>query len=314
MIARARDRAKPIEKRWKRRRRRARKGELPNLIMIGAMKCGTTSLHRYLRLHPEIQMSGPKELNFFCEDLNWHLGVDWYREQFDPASPIRGESSVHYTNFPRQPGVPERMHEVVPDAKLIYMVRDPVRRMISQYMHNKAGGYEMRPIEEVFALPSTSYHDRSRYWMQLERYLEYYPPHRILVASRGELDSDRRGTLRRIFRFLGVDEDFDSPQFEREWETSGGKGGKFSLMDRLARLPGMRIFDKSYDRLPESVYWAIEKVAYSPGGEKVERPELPEDLHRELTERFRGEVRRLEEFRGRRFETWSVNDPAPMPT
>lgn len=82
-------------------------------------------------------------------------------------------------------------------------------------------------------------------------------------------------------------------------------------MDRLARLPGMRVFDKSYDRLPESVYWAIEKVAYSPGGGRAEKPKLPEDLHRELTERFRDEVRQLEEFRGRPFETWSVNDPAP---
>src|SRR6187399_2211355 len=67
---------------------RAGRGALPNLIVIGAQKCGTSGLHYYLSLHPEIWMSRPKELNFFLEERNWPRGVDWYRDHFDPDARV----------------------------------------------------------------------------------------------------------------------------------------------------------------------------------------------------------------------------------
>ena len=96
------------------RRRRKRHAELPNLIIIGGLKCGTTSIHHYLGLHPEIQMSKPKELNFFVEELNWDLGLDWYASRFDDRFKVRGESSPHYTNLPRFTGVAERIQRALP--------------------------------------------------------------------------------------------------------------------------------------------------------------------------------------------------------
>ena len=95
------------------RRRRKRHAELPNLIIVGGLKCGTTSIHHYLGLHPEIQMSKPKELNFFVEELNWDLGLDWYASRFDGRFEVRGESSPHYTNLPRFSGVPERIQRAL---------------------------------------------------------------------------------------------------------------------------------------------------------------------------------------------------------
>ncbi len=82
MCARARERYTADRKRSSRRRRK-RHAAMPNLIIIGGLKCGTTSIHHYLGLHPEIQMSKPKELNFFVEELNWDLGLDWYASRFD---------------------------------------------------------------------------------------------------------------------------------------------------------------------------------------------------------------------------------------
>jgi hypothetical protein len=95
---------------------------LPNLVVIGAMKCGTTSLHHYLDLHPEISMSRPKELNFFIGDDGgpgdwrggtWRRGTAWYAQHFEPAAPVRGEVSPGYTSpsFPYEAG---RMAAVVP--------------------------------------------------------------------------------------------------------------------------------------------------------------------------------------------------------
>jgi hypothetical protein len=114
---------------------RANRDALPSLIVIGAQKCGTSSLHAYLDAHPEIAMSTPKELDFFGGPgfANWERGVDWYRAQFDPEAPVRGESSPSYTAYPFVVGTPERIHALVPGAKLIYMVRDPIERLLSQW-------------------------------------------------------------------------------------------------------------------------------------------------------------------------------------
>jgi hypothetical protein len=286
------------------RRKRLHGGALPNLLVIGAMKCGTTSLHRYLRLHPDIEMSAPKELNYFVEQLQWGLGPEWYRSHFDPRARIRGESSVHYTNFPRFDGVPARIHKLMPEVRLVYMVRDPIERMLSHYVHNRAGGYERLPAEEALSRPS-SYVDRSRYFLQLERYLEHFDPSQILITTQEDLNVRRRETLARVFAFLGVDAAFDSPQFEREWETGQGKGRRFSVLDRLARLPGMRVFDKSYDHLPENVLWLIERIAYSPRGGAIEKPEISEELREQLRQTFRPDVAQLEALAAREFG-WDV--------
>ena len=83
-------------------------------------------------------MSKPKELNFFIEERNWPRGIDWYKAQFDADARVRGEASPNYTAFPQHQGVPERMASVVPDAKLIYMVRDPLERIAAHWVHNYA--------------------------------------------------------------------------------------------------------------------------------------------------------------------------------
>src|SRR4051812_36085465 len=98
---------------------------LPNLIIIGAARAGTTSLYHYLRSHPEIWMSPEKELYFFVEDHNWKRGIEWYERHFPAGTPVRGEASTFYTHFPIRPGVPERIAALLPSAKLIYLVRDP---------------------------------------------------------------------------------------------------------------------------------------------------------------------------------------------
>src|SRR5918996_3904116 len=141
-------------------RSRLRRAALPNLVVIGGLKCGTTSLHHYLNLHPAIHMSRPKELNFFVAELNWSLGTDWYASHFRADAAVRGESSPHYTNLPRFAGVAERISSVLPDAKLIYMVREPVDRALSNYLHNVAGGDGRRALGEGLPDPGGADADR----------------------------------------------------------------------------------------------------------------------------------------------------------
>jgi hypothetical protein len=302
MVARAHDRFAAERRRAKRGRAGAEPGAPPNLIVIGGLKCGTTSLHHYLNLHPQIEMSRPKELNFFIEELNWELGAGWYASHFDPGADVRGETSPHYTNRPRFEGVAERLAETAPDAKLVYMVRDPIARLLSHYVHNVGGGYEQRSLTEALAGDGGAYIDRGRYAFQLEPYLESVGSEQILVVSQDDLHAERDATLRRVFGFLGVDEDFTSPEFDRKWETGAAKAsGGFRLMDRAVRLPGLRALDRNFDRLPERLRWRVERIVHDPDAGEGAKPELPSELRERLADRFRPDVERLEELTGRRF-------------
>jgi Sulfotransferase domain len=304
MCARARERYTG-DRRFPWRRRRKRHAELPSLIIIGGLKCGTTSIHHYLGLHPEIQMSKPKELNFFVEELNWDLGLDWYASRFDGRFKVRGESSPHYTNLPRFEGVAERIRQHCPDAKLLYMVRDPIKRILSHWVHATGAGYETRELVPTLSQPDSSYIKRSMYWLQLQPYLERFDRAQIEIITQEELQSEREETMRKAFGFAGVDESFTSEQFDREWEKSSAKqGGKYQLMEKLVKLPGLRSFDRNFDRLPESMRWLVEKVVHDPEKPPALKPELPDDLFETIRGRFGADVAALQEFAGREFAGW----------
>ena len=309
MVARAHERFAAERRRARKRRRRTGAGALPNLIVIGGLKCGTTSLHHYLNLHPEIGMSRPKELNFFVEELNWELGTDWYRGHFPASARVRGETSPHYTNRPRFEGVAERMREVLAeDARFIYMVRHPVERLLSHYLHNVSGGYESRDLSEAVADEQSAYVQRGLYAFQLEPYIEAFGLERVLVITREELGRERDATVRKAFEFAGVDPGFTSPEFDRQWETGSGKGnGGFRVMDRAVRMPGLRALDRNFDRLPERARWLVERLVHDPSSGEAPKPEIDPELRRKLAAIFRPDARRLGELISRD-PGWSIED------
>ncbi len=301
MVARAHERFAAERRKAGKRKRGGASGAMPNLIVIGGLKCGTTSLHHYLNLHPEIAMSRPKELNFFVEELNWGLGADWYRGHFPESAKVRGETSPHYTNRPRFEGVAERMSELLPDdARFVYMVRHPLDRLLSHYLHNVGGGYEGRSMEEALADPACAYVQRGLYMLQLEPYLAAFGAERVLVVTREELGSERDKTVRRVFEFAGAEPGFTSPEFDRQWETGSGKGsGGFRLMDRAVRMPGLRAFDRNFDRLPERMRWMVERMVHDPRSGEAAKPELSAELRERLAAVFRPDAERLENQVGR---------------
>ena len=303
MCGRARERYAADRKRMGNVPRRRRKhATMPNLIIIGGLKCGTTSIHHYLGLHPEIHMSKPKELNFFVQELNWDLGLPWYEGRFDGRFPVRGESSPHYTNQPRYSGVAARIRENVPEAKLLYMVRDPISRILSHWRHATGAGYETRAMEDVLSRDDQTYVTRSLYWMQLQPYLQLFPSEQIQVIAQEELQEDRDATMRRAFEFAGVDPSFTSEQFDRQWEKSTAKeSDQYQLMEKLIKLPGFRSFDRNFDRLPERLRWRVERIVHDPESGEAPKPEISPDLRKRLAEIFKPDVAKLEEIAGRGF-------------
>jgi hypothetical protein len=268
------------------------KGALPTFVIIGAQKCGTTALHSYLGRHPEVSMSRPKELDFFIEGRNWSRGVDWYRSRFDPAAKARGESSPDYTVHPHLPGVPERMAELIPEAKLIFMVRDPIERIRANWLHTYSNRVEHRPMREAVLDPDRDYVTRSRYHLQLSRFLDRYPIGRVMVIEQGELLSDRRGTLRRVFGFLDVSEDVWREAFSEQRLETSARRRRTWLGAQVAKRIKPRAWRRIRDRRPFT--------------HPFEQPRMDEALRAELADLLREDIARFRELTGREFATWPV--------
>ncbi|MDY6989012.1 MAG: sulfotransferase [Thermodesulfobacteriota bacterium] len=273
---------------------------LPNLIVIGAMKCATTSLHYYLGLHPEIFMSQEKELNFFIREGNWHKGLKWYRSNFVGDAKIYGESSPNYANYPFSQGVPERIHTLVPEAKLIYIVRDPIDRIISHYVHQYAVGREHRPLSEALAgLDDNPYLCRSKYAMQLEQYFEYVPEGHVLMIAQEELYRQREETLKRVFRFLEVDDSFHCEAFSHIKHASRGKRRRRPGATSLEYLS-----EDILERLPPSTGQNLGHLLHLSFSHKIERPVLEEHVKQGLIDALEDDVHRFRQWTGLHFESW----------
>jgi hypothetical protein len=274
-------------------------GALPNLVVIGAQKCGTSTLHYYLGLHPEIAMSDTKELNFFIEERNWPRGLEWYRAQFDPDAPVRGETSPNYTADPIFAGVPDRMHAVVPDARLIFLVRDPLERIAAHWVHNVAKGRAEGDLAQTLRARST-YVARSRYHQQLQGFLALYPRDRILVLEQEDLRSHRGATLREAFEFVRVDPEFTHPRFREERHKTGRKKAPTRLGARLTerRARAGRTIVPARAWEAASGHWPL--------GRPIERPQVIDALDDEALAVLRDDAAKLRELTGRSFERWSI--------
>lgn len=181
---------------------------LPTFVVIGAMKAGTVSLRHYLDEHPDVFVGNGGvfgEPNFFVAENNWPRGLGWYESLFEAAGQAAaiGECSPSYTWAHVYRGVPERMARVIPAARFVYLVRDPIARMQSMYMHQVSAGRERRRAEE--ALLDDRYLGPSRYGFQLAAYLDHFDRGQVLVIA-SEVLRDRPGAaLTAVFDHLAVD-------------------------------------------------------------------------------------------------------------
>lgn len=221
----------------------ARFRPLPGFLILGAQKAGTTALYAYLRSHPDV--TGPlwKEVSYF--DRHWTRGESWYRGNFPLRARTRdaavGEASPSYLFHPL---APERVRALVPGARLIALLRNPVDRAFSHYQHEVALGREplsfdealerederMRgELERMLADPSYfshawwnhTYRARGYYAEQLARWLAVFPREQLLVVLTDELRDAPDETYRRVLEFVGVEPrslDAYPPVFSRDYE------------------------------------------------------------------------------------------------
>jgi len=185
---------------------------LPNFLVLGAQKGGTSSLRKILLSHPGIFLPQRKEIHFFSK--HWHLPSSWYSDHFAaaPAEQCCGESTPYYLFHPQ---AAKRISKLLPEAKLIVLLRDPVERALSQVFHSQRLGLEPLPLAQALAaepkrletgdpmhLQEHSYISRSRYLEQLDRYEELFPANQILVIQSEAFFASPKATWQRIEHYL----------------------------------------------------------------------------------------------------------------
>jgi hypothetical protein len=177
---------------------------LPDFVIIGAMKSATTSLFRWLDEQPETCMAHPKETRFFS-DL-WSNGPEWYAERFGVAEPgqLLGDASQNYTS-PGFAGIAaQRMAELIPDARLIYIVRHPVERIRSHYRHEVQRRRELRTLVEAISQPRNPYVGHSSYATCLQPYVDRFPRERLLVVRFEDLVNPPASAWTKVLEFLSL--------------------------------------------------------------------------------------------------------------
>ena len=240
----------------------------PDFVVIGAMKCGTSTLFERIRQHPQIVPSHRKEVHFF--DRHYEAGERWYRAQFPytwnvPQGAISGEASPFYLLCPP---IAERIHAFNPNMRLIALLRDPVERAISHYFHALRSGKETLPImdaldaEEVRtadawqrALQGHCSYDRELIWFsyqrrglyleQLQRYWQVFDREQLYIDSSDGLFDDPAACLADIFGFLGVDADFRVPVQKSRGVATNKEALPDAVYERLRdyfRKPNMQLF------------------------------------------------------------------------
>jgi hypothetical protein len=212
---------------WRMGTRRLR--HLPTAVIVGAQKAGTTQLFSYLVTHPRVMAGAKKEIDYFSR--NPDKSIEWYRSRFPLRAHVAWrqaqvlEASPSYMPIPR---ALRQMQSVLPEARVIVILRDPVSRAFSHYQHRKTRHLESRTFEEAVAdelranefLPARGvalrpeardmweYVARGYYALQLELIFHLYPRDRVMVVDSADLFADTNTTCQQVFEFLGV-EPFD---------------------------------------------------------------------------------------------------------
>lgn len=181
-------------------------GRLPDFIILGAMKAGTTSLFRWLGEQPEVHRPSVKEPHFFSEDGVWRKGVAWYGRLFVDAAPneLTGEASASYTRPAGGVAAADRMRRVIPDARLIYVVREPIERLRSHYRHEVQRGRERRWMAEALEGPESDYIGTSRYFSRLQPFIEAFPREQLCVVRLEDLLDQSSGAWAEVLDHLGL--------------------------------------------------------------------------------------------------------------
>ncbi len=284
---------------------RAPRGRLPDAFVAGAQKSGTTSLHRGLETHPQIFFpSGRQEIHFFDIEAAYARGLDAYAELFAAHDdrPVVAQTSPLYLY---EPVVAERISGAVPEAKLLFILRNPVDRAYSHYWHEVRYGYEKLPFADALAAEPErlkggfearrhySYLDRGRYAVQLQRFLDLFSADQIMVCLQDELAEDPPELLRRCAGFFGADPRYPGwLPVGRQGEEAGPE--RRHNRARIPRIPWLQRLTRGLRKRSQAAAALVDAINLR----AIRYPPMEAELRRRLEGELAGEIEQLESLTG----------------
>ena len=291
---------------------------LPNFVLLGVQKSGSTALYDWLSQHPDV-FGNPamKDFPFFCEDRYYDRGLDWFGRQFRG---YHGESVVlhgyvHYLFFGRD--VAERLISYRPSLKALILLRDPVERAFSGWLQaRKTGNEDIDVFEEALQADregrltrvrdraNRSYLSHGLYSHQIEEYLQYFPAEQLKIELFDSIRDDPGRICRDVFSFMGVDTTFE-PAFSRKNDHSSPRS---KLIETIVRkgIPS----DRLRNLLPLSIRTKIRLRIRAMNMRPEAKPEMAEDTRGFLRDYYAEEYARLEALTGLDLHHWKTNHGA----
>jgi hypothetical protein len=292
---------------------------LPDFLIIGAAKSGTTTLYQYLQRHPDVFMSTPKEMSFFSKDEVYARGFEWYAALFRGAEPgqLCGEASTTYSRWPTYRHAAERIAAAVPHVRMLYVVRNPVERLYSFYGHRMREEVSSSLQEFIDHTPEAVH--SGMYMEQLDQFLTYFPREQLKVLFLEDLVERPAELLAEVGQFLNL-----SPRdylAEGDLLANAG-GGTYYATQRLTQsiqaVKRVPLAHATLRLLPahrrQQVFRWLQR---GPVGQRLKRKHrrsmtpLTPLVRSELYELFRADVERLEAFTHRDLSGWRESSVAP---
>ena len=249
---------------------------VPDFLIIGAMKSGTSTLQAQLVGQQGVFMTTPKEPNYFSDDAVFAKGADWYSTLYAQAAPddLKGEASTHYTKLPTYPETVTRLAAAQPNPKLIYVIRNPVERAVSHYIHEWTMGEMGTDAQAEFAAHTTLI-DYGRYAMQIAPFISQFGKNSVCLTSLEQLKSDPQSVLNTVGTFLGIKGPLTWQNDQAQMNASA---------ERIRRLPlhGLLIDNPVAEFLRRTLVPQALRDRIRKSRQMTTRPELPDALIAEL--------------------------------
>ena len=296
----------------------------PTFFVIGAAKAGTTTFCHLLGQHPEIFFSPKKELHFFSFDETYARGIDWYESNFEGARETQqiGEGSTTYTASSAFPDAARRLAEYAPNARLIYLVRNPLERIASTWLQlrnlrsvNPFATVGVKELPDAFRvdvdfnravrLQAESLVDSTNYMREIAMYREFFSEEQILIGTFEELRSDPRAFLQRCFEFLTVDSTHQLANYSVHMNRTSDRRLARGFLYRFWSTPARRKFYTTVtSALPQVVRDSFSGLLTTPAAEQL--PEWDPATRDWVLARLGEDSARFLEYYGYPPEKWDL--------
>lgn len=292
---------------------------MPNLLILGAAKAGTTTLYDLIKQHPQAHLSFDKEPMFFTRDDYFSRGMEWYVETYFSNSEkytIRGEASPHYLYWAAKAVSRIRKFYRSRPPKFLIVLRNPIERAYSWYWNMMADERESLPFLKALQMEESrirenwteleyygsmqyGYYRGGCYATQIKRYFDEFPSEQFLIIFQEDLIQDQRNIMKRVCSFLGMDPDFAmSPSYKNVSAQP-----RIQSLHKFIRTPSsLKVFFKLF--VPPDILYKMKSRILKANMQQYHYPEMELQVRLYLIEKFMSEITQLSEILGRDLSSW----------